>query len=218
MIIETTMNTKERWIYVVGYKPPNVKSSVFIDTFCLMCDLILNESNNVMILGDYNCDFMSDNALKDLCISYDIHNLVSAPTCHKSSMGTLIDVCLVSKPLRFKTTFNFDCWLSDFHNFICITTKLSFPKRPPRVIQYRSYKNFVDELFISDLFILSHTMMYCDYDINMCIDFFVTHLNFIIDKHAPLKYKKVRQNNVPYMNSELRKLNYQRNIVKECKE
>ena len=41
MIIETTMNTKERWIYAVGYKPPNVKSSAFIDTFSLMCDLIL---------------------------------------------------------------------------------------------------------------------------------------------------------------------------------
>ena len=160
---------------------------------------------------------MSDNALKDLCISYDIHNLVSAPTCHKSSIGTLIDVCFVSKPLRFKTTLNFDCWLSDFHNFICITTKLSCPKRPPRVIKYRSYKNFVDELFISVLFISSHTMMYCDYDINMCIDFFVTHLNVIIDKHAPLKYKKVRQNNVPYMNSELRKLNYQRNMLRNVK-
>ena len=59
--------------------------------------------------------------------------------------------------------------------------------------------------------------MYCDYDINMCIDFFVTHLNVIIDKHAPLKYKKVRQNNVPYMNSELRKLNYQRNMLRIAK-
>ena len=51
----------------------------------------------------------------------------------------------------------------------------------------------------------------------MCIDFFVSHLNVIIDKHAPLKYKKVRQNNVPYMNSELRKLNYQRNMLRNVK-
>ena len=119
----------------------------------------------------------------------------------------------MSKPLRFKTTLKFDCWLSDFYNIICITTKLSFPTRPPRVIQYQSYKNFVDELFISDLFILSHIMMYCNYDMNMCIDFFVTDLN-VIDKQAPLKYKKVRQNNVPYMNSELTKLNYQRNMLR----
>ena len=155
MIIETVMNDKERWIYVMGYKPPDVRRSVFIDTFSLMCDLILKESNNVIVLGDYNCNFMSDNALKDICISFDMHNLVSAPTCHKTSVGTLVDICLVSKPLRFKTTLNLDCWLSDFHNFICVTTKLYFPKRSPRVIQYRSYKNFVDELFINDLLVLS---------------------------------------------------------------
>ena len=131
---------------------------------------------------------MTDNVLKDLCIAYDIQNLVSATTCHKSSVGTLIDVCFVSKPLRFKTTLNLDCWLCDFHNFICITTKLSFPKRPTSVIQYRSYKHFVDELFISDLFILSHAMMYGDHDIDMCIDFFVIHLNYIIDKHDRLMY------------------------------
>ena len=148
---------------------------------------------------------------------YDIHILVSAPTRHKSSMGTMIDVCIVSKLLRFKTALNFDCWPSDFHNFICITAILSIPKRPPRIIQYRSYKNCVDELFISDLLILSHTIMYYDYDINICIDLFVTHLNVIIDKHAPLKYKKVRQNNLPYMNSELRKLNHQRNMLRNVK-
>ena len=59
--------------------------------------------------------------------------------------------------------------------------------------------------------------MHCDYDINLCNDFFVTHLNVIIDKHAPFKYKKIRQNNVPYMNSELRKRNYQRNMLRNVK-
>ena len=217
LIIETTMNAKERWIYVMGYKPPNVTSSVFIDAFSLMCDLILKESNNVIVLGDYNCNFMSENALKDLCTSFDIHNIVNVPTCHKNSVGTLIDICLVSRPLRFKTALNLDCWLSDFHDFICITTKLYFPRRAPSVIQYRSYKNFVDELFINDLFILSQTMMHCDYNINMCIDFFISHLSGIIDKHAPMKYKKIRQNNVPYMNSELRRLHYQRNMLRNIK-
>ena len=198
MIIETVMNDKERWIYVMGYKPPDVRRSVFIDAFSLMCDLILKESNNVIVLGDYNCNFMSDNALKDICISFDMHNLVSAPTCHKTSVGTLVDICLVSKPFRFKTTLNLDCWLSDFHNFICVTTKLYFPKRSPRVIQYRSYKNFVDELFINDLLVLSQTMVYCNHNVDICIEFFITHLIDIIDKHAPVKFKTVRQNNVPY--------------------
>ena len=177
MIIETVMNNKERSIYVMGYKPPDVRRSVFIDAFSLMCDLILKESNNVIVLGDYNCNFMSDNALKDICISFDMHNLVSAPTCYKTSVGTLVDICLVFKPLRFKTTLNLDCWLSDFHKFICVTTKLYFPKRSPRVIQYQSYKNFVDELFINDLLVLSQTMMYCNHNVDICIEFFIRKRN-----------------------------------------
>ena len=132
-------------------------------------------------------------------------------------MGSLVDICLVSKPLRFKTTLNLDCWLSDFHNFICVTTKLYFPKRSPRLIQFGSYKNFVDELFINDLLILSQTMMYCNYNVGICIEFFITHLFDIIDKHAPMKLKTLRQNNGPYMNSALRKLNYQRNMLRNVK-
>ena len=199
IIIETVMDNKEWWVYVMGYKPPDV----FIDAFSLMCDLILKESNNVVVPGDYNCNFMSDNALKDICISFDIHNLVSAPTCHKTSVGTLVDICLVSKPLRFKTTLNLDYWLSDFHHFICVTTKLYFPKRSPRIIQYRWYKYNV--LLINELLILSQTMMFCNHSVDICIEFFIIHLIDSIDKHAPMKFKTVRQNNVSYVNSELRK-------------
>ena len=61
--------------------------------------------------------------------------------------------------------------------------------------------------------------MYCDYDINMCIDFFVIHLNVIIDKHDPLKYKKVRQNNVPYIYEQwIEKTELPKEYVKVCKE
>ena len=72
----------------------------------------------------------------------------------------------------------------------------------------------VDELFINDLFVLSQTMMYRNHNVDICIEFFITHLIDIIDKHAPMKFKTIRQNNVPYMNSELRKLNYQRNMMR----
>ena len=217
IIFEIITDSKERWMYVTGYKPPDIKTSLFINTFSLMCDLILKESHNVIVLGDYNFNFMSDNELKDLCISVDIHNLVSTPTCYNSHSDTLVDVCLVSKPFRFKTTLNLDCWLNDFHNFICVTTKLSLPKRQPRIIQYRSYKNFIEELFVTHLCILSQIMMHYNHNVDVCVETFITYLCGIIDKHAPMKTKKVYQNNVRYMNSELRKLNYQRNMMRNIK-
>ena len=56
IIIEATLRIKERWIYVVGYKPPGIPEMAFYDVFSTLCDLILQESQNIVILGDYNCD------------------------------------------------------------------------------------------------------------------------------------------------------------------
>ena len=71
----------------MGYRPPDIIRSVFIDAFSLMWDLILEEPHNVCVLGDQKCNFksMSDDALKDLCISCGIHNIVSVPDCYHIS-------------------------------------------------------------------------------------------------------------------------------------
>ena len=95
IILETVLHNKECWIYVLGYKPPNINDSTFLDAFCLMGDIVMNESENIVIIGDYNCDFMVDNALQDACVSFDLHNVVASPTCHKSCNGSLIDLYLV---------------------------------------------------------------------------------------------------------------------------
>ena len=214
IILETVLHNKERWIYVLGYKPPNINDSTFLDAFCLMGDIVTNESENIVTIGDYNCDFMVDNASKDACVSFDLYNFVTSPTCHKSCNGSLIDLCLVSKPLRFKKALNLDCWLSDFHKIVCVTTKLSLPKRSPNVIPYRSLKNFNDDAFVYDLFQLSEAMVYCNRDINWCMQHFSTCLYDIVNLHAPIKTKTIRQISVPYMNSELRKLNHKKNMMR----
>ena len=42
-------------------------------------------------------------------------------------------------------------------------------------------------------------------------------LRNIVDMHAPIKTKTIRPNNVPYMNSELRKWQYKRNMLRNLK-
>ena len=50
----------------MGYKPPAIKDMIFYDVFSTLCDLILQESPNIAILGDYNCDFMADSPMKNI--------------------------------------------------------------------------------------------------------------------------------------------------------
>ena len=198
IIIETTLREKERWIYIVGYKPPGIKDTAVYDVLSTMCDLILQESENVVILGDYNCDFMVDNPLKDICETFDLQNLVNDPTCFKNQKGSVIDLCLESNPSRFKKALNLKCWLSDWHNFICVTTKLFALQQKPSVIMYRSFKIFIDGYFICDLFHLLESLNFDESDgINTCFQTFIDCLNDIVNFHAPLKTKTIRKNNVP---------------------
>ena len=202
----------------MGYKPPGIKDTAFYDVFSTMCDLIIQESENVVILGDYNCDFMVDNPLKDVCETFDLQNLVNDPTCFKNQKGSLIDLCLVSNPSRFKKALNLNCWLSDWHNFICVTTKLFAPHQKPSVIIYRCFKNFIDDYFICDLYHLLESLNFDKSDgINTCFQTFIDCLNDIVNFHAPLKTKTIRKNNVPYMNSEWRKMMYKRNMMRNIK-
>ena len=100
-----------------------------------MCDIASKKTLNVVILSDYNCDFPKDNALCEICDSFDIHNLISTAACFKSSEDTLLYIYLVTKPNRFKSVLNLSCWLSDFQNFISSITKLHIPRRISKVIQ-----------------------------------------------------------------------------------
>ena len=124
----------------------------------------------------------------------------------------------MSYPTWFKKALSLDCWLSDWHNFICITTKLFAPHQKPNVITYRSFKNFVDEYFIYDLYHLLESLNLNNSDsINTCFQKFVECMDEIVNYHAPWKTKTIRKNNVPYMNSEWRKMMYKRNMMRNIK-
>ena len=81
VILDVTLKPNDRWLHILGYKPPNILISNFADTFSLMCDIAIKVTPNVVILGDYNCDFLKSNALCEICDSFDIHNLISTATC-----------------------------------------------------------------------------------------------------------------------------------------
>ena len=78
--------------------------------------------------------------------------------------------------------------------------KLTFQKLPPKTIFFRDYKNFDKENFDKDLILslMSNT--------NVSINYaqFSQFFEKVLDKHAPLKKRKVRGNQMPFMTKTLR--------------
>ena len=88
--------------------------------------------------------------------------------------------------------------LSDFHKMVITVLKSSFIKLKARETYYRDYKNFSCNSFREDL-ILSLDRMKKGFD--SFEDTFMKTLN----RHAPMKRKLVRANEVLYMTRALRK-------------
>ena len=123
-----------------------------------------------MILGDYDYNILENCPMTDTCNTYALHNLVLEPTCFKSINPTLLDVILVTKPKRFTKVLYCSCWLSDFHNIVCVSTKLSLPRRNDRRILYRSFKHFDELHFNADLLRATHNLIYHSTDVNSCLE------------------------------------------------
>ena len=146
------------------------------------------------------------------CLSYDLHNVINVPTCSLTQRGTLLDLCLVTQPERFKKSLNLEC---DCHDLICLTTKLAVPKASQNIIRYLFFITFVDQYHIYDLYTLSEYMevLYCDY-LSVAMQAFSETLSKVTDHHAPIKIKRVHGKQVPYLNSEWRKSCYRRNMAR----
>ena len=90
--------------------------------------------------------------MQEFCESYFLENMVKKPTCFKNpAKPTCIDLIITNKPGMFQNAKTYETGLSDFHKLVVSTMKLSYKKRPPRMIKYRDYKNFSNEHFKNSL-------------------------------------------------------------------
>ena len=93
--------------------------------------------------------------------------------------------------------------MSDCDKFAATTFGLIFIKLPPKVVKYRSYKNFDESKFCRDL-----DQILIKRDLYKVKDPYTKLTNILyntLEKNAPLKSKTVRGNQAPFINKELSK-------------
>ena len=118
-----------------------------------------------------------------------------------SGEGSSIDVMLTNKPRSFYKTTTIETGLSDHHKLILtfLRSYHSYKQKPKNII-YRDTKNMNKEDFKNDIINLPFNEIHRFSD---PLTGFVTLFTSIVDRHAPIKKRKVRGNNKPFMNHEL---------------
>ena len=102
--------------------------------------------------------------------------------------------------------FFFESRFPDFHLLTVTEFKMGFQKLPPKIVNYRDYKNFDHKKFRSDI-----SKFYFDAS---DLEGFKNTIFCIFNKHAPVKRKYIRANEGPFMTKELHKAIMKRSKLK----
>ena len=160
-------------------------------------DVLSSKYENVIIIGDFNSE-PKESAMTDLCQAYNMENLINNFTCCKSpNKPTCIDLMLTNKPRFFKNSNLLETEQSDFDKMTLTVMRAYFVKQTSKVVYYRDYKKFSNDLFRNDIL---QAQALTDTKENV-----QTNMVNVSDEHGPLKKPYVRANQAPFMKEKLSK-------------
>ena len=161
-------------------------------------DVLSSKCENIIIIGDFNSE-PKESAMIDFCQPYKMENLINNFTCYKNpNKPTCIDLMLTNKPRFFNNSSVVETGPSNFLKMTLVVMRACFVKQTPKVVYYRDYKKFSNDLFRNDIL---QAQALTDTKENV-----QTTIVNIFNEHAPpQKRRYVRANQAPFMNKKLSK-------------
>ena len=185
------------------YRPPAQQEEYVFIEISKALDNYSTTNENFILVCDFNTEQNGQN-IRNFLDAYGLNNLVKSLTCHKSDSSTWIDLILTNRSRSFKNTQTIETGLSDFHEMIVTVFRSGFVKKGPKLILYRDYKNFDVQAFRIE-FTGRQSEVASDQGLIENYAIFNDIVSQLLDQHASLKKKHVRENDRPFMNKTLRK-------------
>ena len=214
---------KNKWFLLSFYRTERNESKMEnIKKFIKDLSSTLNEAykkyDNILLMGDINIDMHDHNCIgfgeiNEFMNLYGLKNLIKDKTCFFKGHESSIDVILTNSSKKIFKTQTFELGVSDCHKLISTSFRSHVPRLKTKNISYRCIKNFDRDTFnqelssnLSNSFTLSNT--------NDSYKLLLEIVSTTIDKHAPLKSKKIRGNQSRFMNKDLSKAIMKRSRLK----
>ena len=177
----------DKWLINCSYNPHKNLIDNHLDALSKYLDLYSSKYEKVLILGDFNAG-IEEKHMKCICDNYNLKSLIKQRTCYQNADNpTCIDLLLTNAPRSFQSTCVLETGMSDFHLMTLTVMRKSFKKLQPRIINYRSYKNFSNEKFKS--YLLNELRKEDFVNNDKSFEKFCNIVMNVLNKHAPRKKK-----------------------------
>ena len=170
-----------------------------MDDFASMMEKIPDNSD-IILLGDFNynlCNQQTD--WLTVTSMFGLSQMIKDHTRVTKKTQTLIDHIYTNNTDKVINANIIHSSISDHYVIFC-TYLVKSPKQPKNgheYIQYRSLKNFNKTLFLHDFSCMPFDNIYEADDPDKALDLLHMMLLVAIDKHAPLRTKRVKHSDLP---------------------
>lgn len=196
---EVSLPKAKPFLICTVYRPPNVHAD-WIDLFEEELSLAQTTGYEIIIMGDFNIDFIncSNNKWLHLIELFDLKQLVNHPTRITQYSSSIIDHVYSSNPENISECFVAHYAISD-HFPVCFTRKVNckIKKVEHTSTSYRCFKTFDEELFLSNLAKEFESFGLSQSDIEEDVSRWYTLLLKQLDRHAPIKTRRVKTKRLP---------------------
>ena len=173
-------------------------------------------------MGDLNCNLASPtfdtnmSLLTSIANVNSLHQLIREPTRITSSSSTLIDLIFTNCLDKVVCSGVSHVGISD-HNLVYVYCKTLY--RPIRsgheTVTYRKFKNFRSESFRNDIASQSWDDLLMFEDPNDMWLAWKTLFLSVVDKHAPIRTKRVRSSKCAWVTPQLKRYMHERDKLKK---
>ncbi len=186
------------------YRPPSSPGHS-ITLFEKIIDRIDAENSELFLLGDLNCNLFSNapnSNTSELLNIFEIYNLsqtITEATRITNTSQTLIDLCITNNSDVVKSSGVFSICISD-HSLVYLIRKTTHYKTSvTALIEKRNFKNFNEHAYLNDLNNLNWGEVCTHYDPNLMWTEWLNLVMSVINKHAPLKKKRIGKRRSPWI-------------------
>ena len=221
LCIEVKPKFSKSFLVLAWYRPPKYEHET-LNTLETLLKTIENENKEIILIGDINCNDLNTDYknkvidhLRSVYRQFQMKQLIKFPTRSTLTSQTLIDHFASNKPGYIIDPGVFTTGFSG-HDLIHGVRKVSSRiNREPKITKSRQLKNYDPAKFRKELQQVDWESIIELNDVNAMSLEWEKEFIRVLDKHAPIRQRKVRNSYAPYIDKELKHKMFMRDFYKK---
>lgn len=189
-----------------SYRPDDENIDGFISNLADSLNNIDTENSDIVLVGDFNVDYSTKNQLRrkldEFALQHSLSQFICKPTWVTENSSTTIDLIFINNTHRIVLSDVLQSSISD-NSIVFCTIKGGVKKLPPKLLEYRCFKNHNKEAFLCDLSNTPWSIIESANDVDDAVFLWEGLFNSVASDHAPIKSKRVNRKQTPWLTNKL---------------